>query len=116
MKADVTSAATAIMKLLFGRCNCTVYSNVGSGYLWLMLGILHLYKYTHMQFRDVLMEAWGGHNPNIFKIAKKFAKSQCHAVREMVNIFCNIVLVTVVGQMVKTHPPPQWNELWHNLE
>ena len=71
MKADVTSAATAIMKLLFGRCNCTVYSNVGSGYLRLMLGILHLYKYTHMQFRDVLMEAWGGVTIPIFSKLQK---------------------------------------------
>ena len=44
----VTSVAVATTKSLFGKCNCTVDGDVGTGDFLLVLGILHLYGRAHV--------------------------------------------------------------------
>ena len=39
----VTSVAVATAKFLFGICDYTVDSDVGTGNIWLALGILHVW-------------------------------------------------------------------------
>jgi len=41
-KVTVTSVAVVTMKFLFGTCNCTVDSDIGTSDFSLVLGILHM--------------------------------------------------------------------------
>ena len=45
----VTCVAVVTAKFLFGMCNCTVDSDVGTGDFLLMLGIFHMCGHVHMQ-------------------------------------------------------------------
>ena len=45
----VTNVAVAIMKLLFGMCKCTVDSDISTGDLSLVLGILHVCRHIHVR-------------------------------------------------------------------
>ena len=42
-KVTVTSVAFATTKFLFGMCDCTVHSDVGTGNVSLVLWILHVW-------------------------------------------------------------------------
>ena len=61
--------------------------------------------------------------PNIFKFARKFVKIVSQAARGLATVFSvNISLffsnnlVTIVGQLVRTPPPPQQKVSWHITE
>ena len=47
-KVTVASVAAAKMKFLFGICNCKVDSDVGTGDILLVLGILHVCGHIHV--------------------------------------------------------------------
>ena len=53
--------------------------------------------------------------PNIFKFARKFVKSQSRSKRVGHCPFCDLLLVTIVGQLVKTPPPPTEGVSAHHL-
>jgi len=40
--------AVTTMKFLFGMCDCTVDSDVGTGYFWLVLEILLMFGRVHV--------------------------------------------------------------------
>ena len=45
----ISSVAVVTAKFLFGICDCTVKSDVGSGDFSLMLGILHVWEHAHVR-------------------------------------------------------------------
>ena len=45
----VTSVALVTTKSLFGMCDCTVDSDVGTGDFLLVLGILHVCGHAHVR-------------------------------------------------------------------
>ena len=47
----VTSVAVATKKFLFGMCDCTVHSDVGTNDFSLVLRTLHVYGHAHVQSR-----------------------------------------------------------------
>ena len=48
-KMTVTGVEVAITKFLFGTCDCTLDSDVGTGDFSLVFGILHLCGHVHMR-------------------------------------------------------------------
>ena len=48
-KLTVVSFADETTKFLFGMCDCTVDSDVGTGNFSLVLGILHVYGHAHVR-------------------------------------------------------------------
>ena len=45
----VSTVAVAIMKFLFGMCDCRIDSDVGMGGFLHVMGILHVCGFVHMQ-------------------------------------------------------------------
>ena len=49
VKVTVNSVAVTTTKFLFCLCDCTVDSDVSTGYFPLLLGILHVCEHAHVQ-------------------------------------------------------------------
>ena len=49
MKAKSDSVAVTTTKFLRGMCDCTIYSDVGTGNFSLVLGILHVCGHAHVR-------------------------------------------------------------------
>ena len=52
----VNSVAVVIAKFLFGMCDCTVHSDVGTVDFSLVLGTLHMCRHVHMG--SFVFQAW----------------------------------------------------------
>ena len=63
-------------------------------------------KYKSSATSDVFFGDVGAHAPNIFDIARKLVKNP-PSCKELATVFSvTFFLVAVIGQMVKTPPPP----------
>ena len=65
-----------------------------------------IFRQNHTFGRDVPTEGtWGDiAPPNIFKFARKLVKRQPCCKRDGNSIFCDLFLLVIVGQLVKTPP------------